>query len=46
MSVSERTANMARVRSLAREIAYAYLTQREKMGFPLLKENKEEEINE
>ncbi|HEY4543945.1 MAG TPA: glycine--tRNA ligase subunit alpha [Tissierellaceae bacterium] len=46
MSVSERTANMARVRSLAREIAHAYLTQREKMGFPLLKENKEEEINE
>ncbi len=46
MSVSERTAYMSRVRSLARDIAHAYLDQREKLGFPLLKDLKEDESNE
>jgi glycyl-tRNA synthetase alpha chain len=37
ISVTERTAYIARVRSLARESAAAYLRQREASGYPLLK---------
>ncbi|MDI6791815.1 MAG: glycine--tRNA ligase subunit alpha [bacterium] len=37
ISVTERTGYIARVRNLARRCARAYLEQREKMGFPLLK---------
>ena len=37
ISVTERTAYIARVRNLARKCAGGYLKQREDMGFPLLK---------
>lgn len=37
ISVTERTGYIARIRYLARACAEAYLEQREKMGFPLLK---------
>ncbi|MEO1520990.1 MAG: glycine--tRNA ligase subunit alpha [Cyanobacteria bacterium J06633_2] len=37
ISVTERTRYIARVRSLARQVAQLYLQQREEMGFPLLK---------
>lgn len=40
ISVSERTAFIGRVRNMARSCAQAYLDQREKLGFPLLKEAK------
>jgi len=39
ISVTERTRYIGRVRSLARQVAQLYLQQREKLGFPLLKEN-------
>jgi glycyl-tRNA synthetase alpha chain len=38
ISVTERTRYIARVRSLARQVAQLYLNQRESMGFPLLKD--------
>ena len=37
ISVTERTRFIARVRDLARKCAGAYMSQREKMGYPLLK---------
>lgn len=37
ISVTERTGYIARIRTLARACAEAYLKQREEMGFPLLK---------
>jgi glycyl-tRNA synthetase alpha chain len=37
ISISERTAFIGRVRNLARAAAAAYLKEREKLGFPLLK---------
>ncbi len=37
ISVAERTNYIARVRNLARMVAHGYVTQREKMGHPLLK---------
>ena len=37
ISVTERTKYIARVRRLARECASAYVAQREKLGFPLLR---------
>jgi len=40
ISVSERTAFIGRVRNMARLCAQAYLEQREKLGYPLLKEAK------
>ena len=40
ISVTERTAYIARVRNLARKCARGYLKQREDMGFPLLKNKK------
>ncbi len=41
ISVRERTAYIGRVRNLARQVALAYVAQREAMGFPLLKETVE-----
>ena len=40
ISISERTAFIGRVRSLARICAQAYLDKREELGFPLLKGDK------
>jgi glycyl-tRNA synthetase alpha chain len=40
ISVTERTAYIARVRNLAKRCASEYLKQREELGFPLLKEGK------
>lgn len=40
LSVSERTGYIARVRNLAKMCAKAYLTQREEMGFPLLRDER------
>ncbi len=37
ISVTERTGYIARIRNIARACAEAYLQQREKMGFPLMK---------
>ncbi len=37
ISVAERTSYIARVRSLAKTLCQAYLAQREKLGYPLLK---------
>ncbi len=44
ISVSERTAFIGRVRKLARMCAEEYLKQREKLGYPMLK-NKSAEVN-
>lgn len=41
ISVTERTGYIARVRNLARLCAQAYVDQREKMGFPMLKQKGE-----
>ncbi|WP_164216168.1 glycine--tRNA ligase subunit alpha [Virgibacillus sp. YIM 98842] len=38
ISVTERTGYIKRVRTLAREIAKAYVTERERLGFPMLKD--------
>ena len=38
ISVTERTGYIARVRNLARKIAVAYVEERERLGFPMLKE--------
>ncbi len=38
LSVQERAAYVGRVRNLARQVARAYLAQREALGYPLLKE--------
>jgi glycyl-tRNA synthetase alpha chain len=38
LSVRERASYIGRVRHLARQVARAYLAQREALGFPLLKE--------
>jgi len=37
ISVAERTRYIARIRTLAREVAHLYLEQRESLGFPLLR---------
>lgn len=43
ISVTERTGYIARVRNLARSIAKAYVAERERLGFPMLKgENSDE----
>jgi len=44
LSVTERTGYIARVRDLAKAAAAEYLASREKLGFPLLKRLKKEEI--
>ncbi len=36
ISVTERTATIARIRNLARQVAEAWVVEREEMGFPLL----------
>jgi len=41
ISVTERQRYILRVRTLSREVAQAYLAQREKLGFPGLKRSKE-----
>lgn len=41
ISVTERTGYIARVRNLARICAQAYVSQREKLGYPLLKQKGE-----
>ncbi|TCV92440.1 glycyl-tRNA synthetase alpha chain [Luteibacter rhizovicinus] len=41
ISVTERQRYILRVRTLARSVAEAYVAQREKLGFPGLKKNKE-----
>ena len=41
LSVRERAAYIGRVRALARQVARAYLAQREALGFPLLREQVE-----
>ncbi|HLQ97873.1 MAG TPA: glycine--tRNA ligase subunit alpha, partial [Candidatus Dormibacteraeota bacterium] len=38
ISVTERTGYIARVRNLARNISKAYVVEREKLGFPMLKQ--------
>ena len=38
ISVTERTGYIARVRNLARKVAKTYYDEREKLGFPMLKE--------
>jgi len=38
LSVTERTAYIARVRALAREVAESYVESRRRQGFPLLRE--------
>lgn len=38
ISVAERTGYIARVRALARQCAEGYITEREKLGYPLLKQ--------
>jgi glycyl-tRNA synthetase alpha chain len=43
ISISERTAFIGRVRNLARSVAATYLKEREKLGFPLLKEGRQSE---
>jgi glycyl-tRNA synthetase alpha chain len=42
VSVTERTGYIGRVRQLARRCAKAYVKQREKLGFPLLKQGEEQ----
>ncbi len=39
ISVTERTSTIARIRSLAKQVAELWLSERESLGFPLLKEN-------
>ncbi|MBC7332918.1 MAG: glycine--tRNA ligase subunit alpha, partial [Actinobacteria bacterium] len=39
LSVAERTSYIARVRSLAKTLCQAYISQQEKLGFPLLKKS-------
>jgi glycyl-tRNA synthetase alpha chain len=41
ISVTERTRYIARIRNLARQVAQLYLKQREEMGFPLLKSDRD-----
>ena len=36
ISVTERTATIARIRHLARQVAEAWLAERQQLGFPLL----------
>ena len=42
ISVTERQRYILRVRTLARAVAEAYVAQREKLGFPGLKNTKEQ----
>src|SRR5690606_26243000 len=40
ISVTERTGYIGRIRNLARNIAKAYVEERERLGYPMLKEEK------
>jgi glycyl-tRNA synthetase alpha chain len=42
VSVTERAGYLARIRNMAREIAKTFVEEREKLGFPLLKQLEEE----
>jgi glycyl-tRNA synthetase alpha chain len=44
ISVRERASYIGRVRNLARQVARAFLAQREAMGFPLLKERQQARV--
>ncbi len=44
ISVTERTGYIGRVRTLARLCAEAYVEQREKLGYPLLKHKQQQEV--
>ena len=39
ISVTERTATIARIRNLARKVAQLWLKEREELGFPLLEKH-------
>ncbi len=41
ISVTERTGYIGRIRNIARECAKAYVAQRESLGYPLLKQDKQ-----
>ena len=43
VSVTERAGYLARIRNMARELAKTFVEEREKLGFPLLKDLKEEQ---
>ena len=43
VSVAERTSYIARVRNLARAVAEGYLALRERLGFPLLRQNQRQD---
>lgn len=42
VSVTERAGFLSRIRNMARKVARAFVEEREKLGFPLLKNNEEE----
>ena len=44
ISVTERTAYIGRIRNLARSVAREYLAQRERLGYPLLKDAARREL--
>lgn len=46
ISVSDRAGYLARIRHLARKVAQQFVDEREKLGFPLLKETSQEENGE
>ncbi len=46
VSVTERAGYLARIRNMARALAKGFVEEREKLGFPLLKESVEEDIHE
>ncbi|MEO4707309.1 glycine--tRNA ligase subunit alpha [Pediococcus pentosaceus] len=45
VSVTERAGFLSRIRNMARKVARAFVEEREKLGFPLLKNNEEEQNN-
>lgn len=44
VSVTERAGYLARIRNLARQLAKAFVAEREKLGFPLLNEENKSEV--
>ena len=45
ISVTERTAYIGRMRNMARQVAKAFYEEREKLGFPILKQIEKEAGN-
>ncbi|WP_400164184.1 glycine--tRNA ligase subunit alpha [Brevibacillus sp. TJ4] len=45
ISVTERTGYIARVRNLSREVAQTYYAERERLGFPMLKQDGAQQVN-